>query len=69
MAAERMIERIRDVADQLANYPSLGRTGRVPGTRELIIGGTPFIVPYRIREDVVEIIVVFHAARKWPDRF
>jgi toxin ParE1/3/4 len=69
MAAGRMVERIRDSVDQLTQFPSLGRTGRVPGTRELIIGGTPFIVPYRVREDAIEIIAVFHAAQRWPDRF
>jgi toxin ParE1/3/4 len=69
MAAERMVEHIRDSVDQLAQFPSLGRAGRVPGTRELIVGGSPFIVPYRIREDVIEIITVFHAARRWPDHF
>jgi toxin ParE1/3/4 len=68
-AAERMVERIRDAVDLLAKNPDLGRAGRVPSTRELIVGGTPFIVPYRIREDVVEIIAIFHAARRWPDRF
>ena len=69
MAAERMVERIRDSVDQLTQFPSLGRTGRVSGTRELIIDGTPFIVPYRVREDAIEIIAVFHAAQRWPDRF
>lgn len=68
-AAERMVERIRDAVDLLARNPDLGRVGRVPATRELIVGGTPFIVPYRLREDVVEIITIFHAARRWPDRF
>jgi toxin ParE1/3/4 len=64
-----MVERIRDTVDRLTTNPELGRTGRVHGTRELIVGGTPFIVPYRLREDVVEIITIFHAARRWPDRF
>jgi toxin ParE1/3/4 len=68
-AAARMVERIRDTVDHLAENPDLGRVGRVPGTRELIVGGTPFIVPYRIREDVIEIISIFHAARRWPDSF
>jgi len=68
-AAARMVERIRDTVDHLAENPDLGRAGRVPGTRELIVGGTPFIVPYRIRTDVIEIISIFHAARRWPDSF
>jgi len=61
--------RIREAVDQLSLYPFLGRSGRVAGTRELIVAGTPFIVPYRIRDDVVEILSVLHAARRWPERF
>jgi toxin ParE1/3/4 len=68
-AAARMVERIASAVDQLARYPALGRPGRVPGTRELVISGTPYIVPYRVRRDVVEILRVFHAARKWPAKF
>jgi len=43
--------------------------GRVPGTRELVVTGTPYIVAYRVRDETVEILRVFHAARKWPERF
>jgi toxin ParE1/3/4 len=68
-AAERMVERIRDAVDHLEGNPELGRVGRISSTRELIVGRTPFIVPYRIREDVIEILTIFHSARKWPDRF
>ena len=42
------------------------RTGRVPLTRELIVGGTPWIIVYRVRADVVEIIRVLHGAQSWP---
>jgi toxin ParE1/3/4 len=69
MAARRMIERIEESVIRLKTHPDLGRPGRFPRTRELIIAGTPFIVPYRIQEDVVEILTVLHAARRWPDRF
>jgi toxin ParE1/3/4 len=44
----------------------MGRIGRVPGTRELIVGGTPWIIVYRVRADAVEIIRVLHGAQKWP---
>jgi len=67
MAAGRMVERIQNTVDQLSDFPYLGRTGRIPGTRELVVAGSPFIVPYRIREDVIEILTVFHAARRWPE--
>jgi toxin ParE1/3/4 len=47
----------------------MGRLGRVPGTRELVIPETPFILPYRIQRDSIEILAVIHGARKWDDRF
>jgi toxin ParE1/3/4 len=68
-AAMRIVERIASAVDQLARHPALGRPGRVPGTRELVISGTPYIVPYRVRGDVLEILRVFHGARKWPAKF
>ena len=68
-AAARMVERIDDAVGLLARYPEMGRPGRVPGTRELIVSGSPYIVPYRLRGEEVEIITVLHAARLWPDRF
>ena len=47
---------------------TLGRTGRVAGTRELVIPGTPYIVPDRVKGDVVQIITILHGAQQWPDR-
>jgi plasmid stabilization system protein ParE len=38
----------------------------VVGTRELVIGGLPYIIPYRIRENDIEILRVLHTARRWP---
>jgi toxin ParE1/3/4 len=42
---------------------------RIPGTRELVVVDTPFIVPYRIRQNDIEVITVLHAARQCPDCF
>ena len=67
-AAAQVVERITTSVDLLASQPALGRTGRVPGTRELIITGTPYIVPYRVRDDTVEILRMFHGAKRWPER-
>jgi toxin ParE1/3/4 len=52
----------------LAGSPALGRPGRVAGTRELVIPRTPYIVPYRVNGDVVQIITVLHDAQRWPDK-
>jgi toxin ParE1/3/4 len=68
-AAVRTVERIRAAVDRLARFPALGRPGRVPGTRELVIPDTPYIVPYRVTDSAVQIITVMHSAQRWPDRF
>jgi toxin ParE1/3/4 len=65
-AARKMVRRIWEAANLLAEHPDAGRAGRVPGTRELIIGGAPFILPYRVKDNTVQILCVLHSARKWP---
>ena len=47
----------------------MGRTGRLAGSRELIVPGTSFIVAYRLQGQVVELLGVLHAARRWPETF
>ena len=66
-AAARIVEHIATSVDRLATYPALGRSGRVPGTRELVVSVTPYLIPYRVRGETVEILRVFHGARKWPE--
>jgi toxin ParE1/3/4 len=66
-AAARVIERIQSAVRLLADVPHRGRPGRWPGTRELVVPRTSYIVPYRVRGDVVEILRVFHSARRWPE--
>lgn len=68
-AAERLIARIFERVDGLADYPASGRPGRLLETRELVIVGTPFLVPYRVRADQIEILAVLHGARVWPEKF
>ena len=68
-AAQRVLSRIRAAVERLTAAPGIGPPGRVEGTRELVVAGTPYIVPYRIAGHVVQIITVLHGAQKWPDRF
>lgn len=67
-AAGRVVLRILRAVDLLRKNPAMGRAGRVAGTRELVIAGTPYIVSYRVRGEALEILRVFHAARKWPEK-
>ena len=68
-AARRVAQLILDAIDYLRNHPGIGRTGRIPGTRELVIPGIPYIIPYRVKSDVIEILGVLHTAREWPKEF
>jgi toxin ParE1/3/4 len=67
-AALRVARTIYERCGDLGQFPNLGRSGRVDGTRELTVGSTPFIVVYRVRSelDAVEIVSIVHAAQRWP---
>ncbi|MGV1100883.1 type II toxin-antitoxin system RelE/ParE family toxin [Thiovibrio sp. JS02] len=67
-AVDIVVQVIRSVS-LLADQPGIGRAGRVPGTRELLVPGLPYIVPYRVKDGVVEVLRVYHASRKWPERW
>ncbi len=59
---------VSSVETNLPAHPHMGRPGRVNGTRELVITGTPYIVPYRVKAGVVQVLRVYHGARRWPDK-
>jgi toxin ParE1/3/4 len=68
--ARRIVLRIlHDIEHLLPDNPNMGRPGRVPGTRELVIPRTPYIVPYRMQGASIQILRVYHGARRWPDSF
>ncbi|HEX4235540.1 MAG TPA: type II toxin-antitoxin system RelE/ParE family toxin [Caldimonas sp.] len=68
-AARRVVERVLGAVAQLVAQPGLGRPGRVPGTRELVVLKTRYIVPYRVHGDTIEGLRVFHTSRRLPDRW
>jgi toxin ParE1/3/4 len=68
-AARRIVKRIWEATPILSDQPYAGRPGRVHGTRELVIADTPFILPYRVVKNTIEILRVLHGARKWPKQF
>jgi toxin ParE1/3/4 len=67
-AAIDMDERIESQTSLLLDHPDLGRKGRVKGTRELVIAGTPFIAVYRVLGERIEIFRFLHGAQQWPKR-
>ena len=68
-AALRLVDDIPERTEALlAVNPMIGRSGRVDGTRELVLTGTPYIVASRVNSQV-NVLAVFHGAREWPEEF
>ncbi len=69
-AATEVALRVHRQASQLRHHPLLGRQGRVEGTRELVVGGTHFVIPCRFDgQGLIEILAVMHDAQEWPGGF
>ena len=66
-AQEVALHILQNIEQLLPNNPQVGRPGRVPGTRELVIPKTPFVMPYRLQRNVIQILRVYHGARRWPE--
>ena len=67
-AAARTATTLLAAVDRLAELPNLGRPGRLSGTREVVVPGTRYVIPYRVRGERLEIIAVFHGRQRWPQR-
>lgn len=67
-AAKRTVSRILSAVLLLVEQPLLGRPGRIPDTRELVIKNTLFTVIYHVTAEVTTVLRVFHQARRWPER-
>ncbi len=66
-AAARVANHIRKAVPEIAHQPGIGRSGRIPGTRERVLVDIPYIIAYRVEENTVVILRVLHTSRKWPD--
>ena len=63
-AAERMATRIVAIVEALRNHPHLGRAGAEPGVRELVVGGTSYIILYQFRGRRITINTIWHGAQR-----
>ncbi len=66
-AALDTVLKIIQSVEVLADHPEMGRAGRILSTRELIIVGSPYIIPYRVKDKHIEILRVLPAAMQWPE--
>jgi toxin ParE1/3/4 len=65
-AASETAMRIIDAVDTVSRQPRIGRVGRIAGTREYVVAGTPYILIYRLYERYIQLLHVFHSRREWP---
>lgn len=66
-AAVEVVIKIQAATEKLEAFPALGKTGRVEGTRELVIVNTPYLLVYRVKGKTVEILRVLHSSKRYPD--
>src|SRR3989304_8736174 len=69
LAASRMVTRIQDATQRLNKHPHMGRPGRVRGTRELVMAGSPYIVVYIFGDSEIQILAVIFSAVGWARTF
>jgi toxin ParE1/3/4 len=67
--AARITMQVVASIQQLDTFPMSGRSGRVSGTRELVVRNTPFIAAYAIDHDRIVILAIYHGAQHWPEVF
>jgi toxin ParE1/3/4 len=65
-AAKQTARTLYDGCGRLREFPHLGRKGRIEATSELVFPGLPYIVVYRVRDEFVEIVRIYHGAQDWP---
>ena len=63
--AQEVAQRVWDAASCLCDNPNIGRLGHISGTHEWVVTRTPYLVVYRIKDDAVEILRVWHTKRNW----
>ncbi len=66
-AATDIAAKVLEAVERLPSFPASGRPGRVPNTRELVVPGTPLVIPYTVTDRGIEIISMLHGARRWPE--
>lgn len=66
-AASDVARRIVSATDQTIQFPELGRTGRMKGTRELAVPGTPYLIVYRLKRNAIHFLMVLHGRQLWPE--
>ena len=65
-AWEHLLERVERLADVLLDFALMGKSGLVPGTREFILAGTPYILVFQLKGNAVVILSVRDGRMRFP---
>jgi plasmid stabilization system protein ParE len=65
-AAAQVAMRLERAITLIAERPDIGRPATDQPVREWSVPGLPFVIPYRISDDTIEIVRVFHTSRRRP---
>ncbi len=65
-AALAVVKRVIESIENIAAFPSIGRAGRAPHTKELVVSGMPLIIVYQVKQNALYVVRIIHTARKWP---
>ncbi|MBJ7221178.1 MULTISPECIES: type II toxin-antitoxin system RelE/ParE family toxin [unclassified Brenneria] len=68
-AASKFVDEVQRLTELLPQQPAMGRPGRVPGTRELVLTHYPYIIPYRVKGNMLQILLIFHTHRRLPAKW
>ena len=60
-------DRILEQVDLLAQFPGMGRTGRFPGTQEIVVPRSDCVVVYSVELDAIHVLRIFHGGQQWPE--
>ena len=67
--AQEFVLEVYRLVHLLVDQPAMGRPGRVPGTRELVLQPYPFLIPYRVKGEEIQILRVFHTRLRLPSHW
>ncbi|EGU43681.1 plasmid stabilization system [Vibrio ichthyoenteri ATCC 700023] len=66
-ASRKFVQEVYDLTNLLKKNPAMGRVGRVFGTRELVLNKFPYLIPYRVKYNCIEILRVFPTRMSQPE--
>jgi toxin ParE1/3/4 len=66
LVARNVALAIYETIGSLNTFPNRGRRGRIQGTRELVLAPLPWIAVYRVHDEAVEVVRIYHGAQNWP---